>query len=119
MMDMQNDRIMVKIEEHVTTTPGGLLMPESSQPAVDKRFTFRFGKVIAAGPGRIDATYEGGIKPMKIKVGDRICFHDGAARYVKYKAEDYVLMGADSVEAKVPQNADCSQVVFVKKVIGS
>lgn len=110
---MLHDRILVKVEEHNTKTPGGLLMPDTVKPALVG--TFRFGEVVAVGPGLTHPDYEGGIKPMGVKVGDRVCFHDGAANEVRLGNQVYANLGNDNVQMVVPEGMDCSQVVLVRE----
>jgi len=111
---MQNDRIAVEMEPHKATTAGGIHLP-GKEAGVDKRFKFRFGKVVAAGPGRTEVGYPDNLKPMGVKVGDRVCFFEGAANPVKLEGKDYMLLGNDSVELVAPPEMDCSQVVFFKQ----
>ncbi len=113
MINMMNDRILVRVEQHKTTTAGGLHLPDTSKPALVG--TFRFAEVIAAGPGRVEVGYPDNVKPMSVKVGDRVCFHEGAGNLVQLKGELFMLLGNDNVEAVVPADMACSQVRFMKQ----
>jgi len=112
---MLNDQILVKIEPDSTTTAGGIQLPDNIKPA--RVGTFVFGTVVAAGKGRVDSTYPDNLKPMLVKEGDRVCFHDGSAKEVKVAREIYYLLSADSVNMIVPEGVDCSQVVYLNQAV--
>lgn len=111
---MLHDRIMVEIEPDKKTTAGGLVLPDTSTP-MRASGGFVFGKILAAGPGAKDFSYEGGRKPMDVKVGDRICYHQGAGNAVQVEGKIYMLLGNDNVQMVVPEDLDCNQIVFVSQ----
>ena len=72
------DRLVVEPIEQEDTTPGGILVPETAKEKPQE------GKVIAAGPGKLDDS--GKRIKMEVKVGDRVLY----ARYsgTEIKAEE-------------------------------
>lgn len=80
------DRILVKEVAQETTSPGGIVLPESAQ---DKHV--KHGEVVAVGPGRLnDRT--GGRFDMAIKVGDKVVFSVRSGTPVKVTGIEYLLM---------------------------
>lgn len=61
-----NDRVIVKVVELDTTTPGGILLTGTS-----KTQKMRFAEVVAVGRGIIS---DGKVFPLEVKVGDYVQF---------------------------------------------
>ncbi|MGO9949158.1 MAG: co-chaperone GroES, partial [Steroidobacteraceae bacterium] len=61
-----HDRVIVKREEEERKSPGGIVIPDT---ATEKPI---FGKVVAVGKGKI--LENGEIRPLDVKVGDKILF---------------------------------------------
>jgi chaperonin GroES len=74
------DRVIVKRDESVTKTKGGILLPNESQEKP------REGTVVIVGPGRI--TDHGELIPMAIEKGQRIMF----AKWMDYGHKDNVIV---------------------------
>lgn len=84
-----NDRILVKRMEEDTTTPGGIIIPDSAKEKPQK------GQVVAAGQGR---TLDDGKKiPLDVKVGDKILFGKYAGTELKLEGEDYLMIREEDV----------------------
>jgi chaperonin GroES len=84
-----HDRILVQRVEEVTTTKGGIIIPDTAKEKPAE------GKVIAVGNGKIG---EDGKKiPLDIKKGDRILFGKYSGTEVKIEGEEYLIMREDDV----------------------
>ena len=62
-----NDHIFLEPVEEVRTTKSGIVIPETSEKEKPIK-----GKVVAAGPGKLDE--KGNRMPMSVKVGDLVLF---------------------------------------------
>ncbi|WP_341727896.1 co-chaperone GroES [Brooklawnia sp.] len=87
------DRVLVEPLEAETTTASGLVIPDTAKEKPQE------GKVVAAGPGRIDDA--GNRVPMDVKVGDVIIFSKYGGTEVRYNATDYLLLNARDILAVV------------------
>jgi chaperonin GroES len=76
------DRLVIEPIEQEETTAGGILLPETAKEKPQE------GKVVAAGPGRLDE--DGKRVKMEVKVGDIVL-------YAKYAGTEIKLEGADKV----------------------
>jgi chaperonin GroES len=84
-----HDRILVQRVEEITTTKGGIIIPDTAKEKPAE------GKVIAVGNGKIG---EDGKKiPLDIKKGDRILFGKYSGTEVKIEGEEYLIMREDDV----------------------
>lgn len=85
------DRIVVVPIEKESTTPSGIVLPESSKEKPQE------GKVIAAGPG---ARNEKGARiPMDVKVDDVVLYAKYAGTEVKLNREKYLILRESDVLA--------------------
>ncbi|RLP06412.1 co-chaperone GroES [Propionibacterium australiense] len=87
------DRVLVLPLEAETTTASGLVIPDTAKEKPQE------GKVIAAGPGRIDD--KGARVPMDVAEGDVIIFSKYGGTEVKYDGKDYLLLNARDILAVV------------------
>jgi chaperonin GroES len=79
--------------EEERTTPGGIVIPDS---AAEKPST---GEVVAAGNGKI--TESGEVRPLDVKVGDKVLFGKYSGTEVKVDGEDLLIMREDDILAVV------------------
>jgi len=84
-----HDRVIVKRVEQETTSPGGIVLPDT---ATEKPVQ---GEVIAAGNGRI--LENGEIRPLDVKAGDKVLFGKYAGSEVKVDGEDYLVMKEEDI----------------------
>lgn len=86
-----HDKILVKRVEELDRTKGGIYIPDSAKEKPAE------GEVIAVGSGRIDK--QGKVRPLDVKVGDRILFQKYGGTEVKIGGDEYLIMDEDSVMA--------------------
>ncbi|MFI4884675.1 MAG: co-chaperone GroES [Steroidobacteraceae bacterium] len=88
-----HDRVIVKRLEEERTSPGGIVIPDT---AAEKPVQ---GKIIAVGNGKI--LEDGKVRPLDIKVGDKILFGKYSGTEVKVDGEDLVVMREEDVMAVI------------------
>lgn len=84
-----HDRVIVKREEEERKSPGGIVIPDT---ATEKPV---FGKVIAVGKGKI--LENGEVRPLDVKVGDKILFGKYSGTEVKIDGEDRLILREDDI----------------------
>jgi chaperonin GroES len=84
-----HDRLVVKREAEERKSPGGIVIPDT---ATEKPV---FGKVIAVGNGKI--LESGEVRPLDLKVGDKILFGKYSGTEVKVNGEELVVMREEDV----------------------
>ena len=82
------DRLVVEPIEGEETTSGGILLPETAKEKPQE------GKVVAAGPGRVDE--QGNRIQMEVKVGDRVLYAKYAGTEIKLEGDRKVLILKES-----------------------
>ncbi len=75
-----HDRVIVKREEEERKSPGGIVIPDTATEKPMK------GKVIAVGKGKI--LESGDIRPLDVKVGDKMLFGKYSGTEVKMDGDD-------------------------------
>lgn len=88
-----HDRIVVKRVEEEKKSPGGIVIPDT---AAEKPIQ---GEVIAVGKGKV--LDNGEVRPVEVKVGDKVLFGKFAGTEVKFEGEELVVMREDDVMAIV------------------
>ena len=88
-----HDRVVVKRMEEETTSPGGIVIPDT---ATEKPVR---GEVIAVGNGKI--LENGEIRPLDLKAGDRVLFGKYSGTEVKVDGEELLVMREDDVMAVI------------------
>jgi chaperonin GroES len=78
------DRLVVEPIEQEETTASGILLPETAKEKPQE------GKVIAAGPGRLDES--GKRVKMEVGVGDRVLYAKYAGTEIKLEGDEKVLI---------------------------
>lgn len=84
-----NDRILVKRIDSEERTKGGIIIPDSAK---EKPLE---GEVVAAGPGKM--MDNGQLKPMSVKVSDRVLFAKYAETEVNLDGQSFLLLREDDV----------------------
>ena len=88
-----HDRVIVKRLEGESTSPGGIVIPDS---AAEKPVQ---GKIVAVGKGKI--LENGTVRPLDVKVGDKILFGKYGGTEVKVDGEDLLVMREEEVMAVI------------------
>ena len=88
-----HDRVIVKRLEEERTTPGGIVIPDSAAEKPVK------GKVIAVGNGKL--LDSGELRPLDVKVGDKVLFGKYSGTEVKVDGEDLLVMREDDITAVI------------------
>src|ERR1700692_620884 len=86
-----HDRVIVKRLEEEKTSPGGIIITDT---AAEKTVQ---GKIVAVGKGKI--LEAGQVRPLDVKIGDKILFGKYSGTEVKVDGEDLVVMGEEDVMA--------------------
>ena len=85
------DRVIIKRMEEEKTSPGGIVIPDSATEKPIK------GEVVAVGNGLV-LDY-GEIRPLDLKVGDKVLFGKYSGTEVKLDGEELLVMKEDDVMA--------------------
>ena len=88
-----HDRVIVKRLEQERTSPGGIVIPDS---AAEKPVE---GKVVAVGKGKI--LDDGQVRPLDVKIGDKILFGKYSGTEVKVDGDDLVVMREEDIMAVI------------------
>ena len=88
-----HDRVIVKRLEEERTSPGGIVIPDT---AAEKPIQ---GKIVAVGIGKI--LEDGKVRPLDIKVGDKILFGKYSGTEVKVDGEELLVMREEDVMAVI------------------
>ena len=84
-----HDRVVVRRKEEETTSPGGIVLPDS---ATEKPVQ---GEVIAAGNGKI--LENGQARPLDVKVGDTVLFGKYSGTEVKINGDEVLVMREEDI----------------------
>ncbi|OBS09635.1 co-chaperone GroES [Acidihalobacter prosperus] len=88
-----HDRVVIKRMEEERTSPGGIVIPDS---ATEKPVR---GEVLAAGKGKI--LENGDVRPLDVKVGDKVLFGKYAGTEIKIDGEELLVMREEDIVAVV------------------
>lgn len=86
-----HDRLIIKRMEEERTSPGGIVIPDSATEKPSK------GEVVAVGNGKI--LESGDVRPMEVKVGDKVLFGKYSGTEIKVDGEEYLVMREEDVIA--------------------
>ena len=79
-----HDRVIVRRMEEETTSAGGIVIPDNAAEKPSR------GEIIAAGNGK--PTDSGEVRPLAVKVGDKVLFGKYAGTEVKVDGEKFLIM---------------------------
>lgn len=85
-----NDRVLVLVDEKVSVSPGGILLPDTGKNKEAK------GTVVAAGPGLLHLE-SGQRLPMSVKRGDRVIFGKFSGTEVKIDGKDFLCLRDEDI----------------------
>jgi len=84
-----SDRVLVLRIEEDEKTSGGIIIPDTAKEKPQE------GKVVAAGPGRVD---ENGKRiPMAVKKNDRILFGKYSGTEIQIEGVEHIIMREDDI----------------------
>ena len=89
------DRVIVQRIEDERTTAGGIVIPDN---AAEKPMR---GQVIAVGTGKV--LDNGTVRPLAVKVGDKVLFGKYTGTEIKVAGEEAVVMREDDIMAVVTE----------------
>ncbi len=84
-----HDRVLVRRIEEDEKTSGGIIIPDTAKEKPQE------GEVLAVGGGAIKD--DGSVRPLDLKVGDRILFGKWSGTEVKIDGEELVIMKESDV----------------------
>ena len=84
-------RVMIKVDE-AKSTEGGILLPETAREKP------QWGTVVSVGEYRLE---DGSTQPLDVTVGERVVFAKYGGREITDAGEEYMILEADQVYAKL------------------
>lgn len=84
-----HDRVVVRRMEEERKTAGGIVIPDS---ATEKPIQ---GEIIAVGKGKI--LESGEVRPLDVKVGDRVLFGKYSGTEVKIDGNEFLVMREEDI----------------------
>ncbi len=84
-----HDRVIVKRMEEERKTASGIVIPDAAAEKPDQ------GEVIAVGNGKIGD--DGKVRPMNVKVGDKVLFGKYSGQAFKMEGVEYLQMREDDI----------------------
>lgn len=88
-----HDRVVVRRKDEETTTPGGIVLPDS---AAEKPIQ---GEITAVGNGKL--LESGETRPLDVKVGDTVLFGKYSGTEVKVGDDELLVMREDDIMAVI------------------
>jgi chaperonin GroES len=84
-----HDRVIVKRVEEETKTAGGIVLPGSAAEKPSQ------GVILAVGTGKV--LDNGEVRPLEVKVGDKVLFGKYSGNEVKIDSEELIVMREDDI----------------------
>ena len=89
------DRIVVKHLDQEEKSPGGIILPDTAKEKPQE------GKVMAIGKGKL--LEDGSVKPLEIKVGDKVLFAKYSGTEVIHEEKEFLILREDDILAVVKE----------------
>ena len=86
-----HDRVLIKVLDSEEKTAGGIIIPDTAKEKPQE------GEVVAVGNGLV--LDNGELRPLDLKVGDKVLFGKYSGTEVKVDGEDLLVMKEDDVMA--------------------
>nr|MBV6630779.1 co-chaperone GroES [Oceanococcus sp. HetDA_MAG_MS8] len=86
-----HDRVIVKRLEEETTSPGGIVIPDTATEKPSR------GEVLAVGNGKVNDNGE--VRALDVKVGDKVLFGKYSGTEVKMDGQELLVMREDDIMA--------------------
>ncbi len=84
-----HDRVVVRRIEQEQTSPGGIVIPDTAKEKPIQ------GEVVAVGNGKI--MENGEVRPLDVKVGDKVLFGKYSGTEVKIGDEEMLVMREEDI----------------------
>ena len=84
-----HDRVIVRRLEEERKSPGGIVIPDTAKEKPIQ------GEVIAVGHGKI--LEDGKVRPLDVKVGDKILFGKYSGSEIKLNGEEHLIMREEDI----------------------
>ncbi|MBL8471942.1 MAG: co-chaperone GroES [Rhodocyclaceae bacterium] len=84
-----HDRVLVKRLEEERRTASGIVIPDTAAEKPDQ------GEILAVGTGKI--LEDGNVRPMAVKVGERVLFGKYSGQTVKIDGEELLVMREEDI----------------------
>jgi chaperonin GroES len=88
-----HDRLIVKRLDQETKTASGIVLPDAAAEKPDQ------GEVLAVGNGKV--LEDGKVRPLEVKVGDRVLFGKYSGQAVKVDGNEILVMREEDIFAIV------------------
>ena len=88
-----HDRVIIKRLDVERKTSSGIVIPDNAAEKPDQ------GEVMAVGNGKIDDN--GKLRPLGVKVGDKVLFGKYSGQTVKVEGEELLVMREEDIMAVV------------------
>ncbi|UCB56540.1 MAG: co-chaperone GroES [Candidatus Omnitrophota bacterium] len=88
------DRVLLKVLEAESKTKGGIVLPDTAKEKPQE------GEVVAVGKGK--ASEGGAIKPLEVKVGDKVLFAKySGTEVVTKEGDEYLIVKEEDILAVI------------------
>jgi chaperonin GroES len=84
-----HDRVVVRRMEEERTTAGGIVIPDSATEKPSR------GEIVAAGNGKV--TDSGEVRPLDVKIGDKVLFGKYSGTEIKIDGDDVLVMREEDI----------------------
>ncbi|MDE2354418.1 MAG: co-chaperone GroES [Betaproteobacteria bacterium] len=84
-----HDRVIVKRLEEERKTASGIVIPDTAAEKPDQ------GEILAVGKGKV--MEDGSIRPLEVKVGDKVLFGKYSGQSVKVHGEELLVMREEDI----------------------
>ena len=84
-----HDRVVVKRLEEERKTASGIVIPDTAAEKPDQ------GEVLAVGKGKI--LEDGKVRPLDVKVGDKVLFGKYSGQTIKIKGDEFLVMREEDI----------------------
>ena len=84
-----HDRVVVRRVDAEEKSAGGIIIPDAAKEKPQQ------GEVVAAGPGARDES--GKVRPLDVKVGDRVLFGKYSGETVRVKGDELLVMREEDI----------------------
>ncbi|WP_424192654.1 co-chaperone GroES [Ampullimonas aquatilis] len=88
-----HDRVIVKRLDSETKTASGIVLPDNAAEKPDQ------GEILAVGTGKL--LDDGKVRPLEVKVGDRVLFGKYSGQSVKVNGDEVLVLREDDIFAIV------------------